>query len=446
MTKFKSNESYPVWNSGAKVAFRFASIFFFLLAFPLDWKYWKLLLLTHWPRFQDLFQLTVYNPRFISAPKWGLASYANWGLFVAAAIVGGLIWGYFDWNRQEYDKLYYWLRVLLRYRLAIGLFGYGIIKLFPLQFPQATLSDLNTNYMDFLPWKIYYLTNGAATAHYQQALGLIEVLGGLLLLWRRTVTLGAGVAAAVLINIVLVNFAYEIGDHVYASALLLIAFFLLTHDLPRLYNLLVRERLAAADSFEPVFSTARARNSRILLKSFVILFLVVYGASTYASYRRTNWPFPENAGLKGTAGYYNVREFAINGKTLPYSLLDPVRWQNVVFEKWNTISVRVYRPVTIDLANPPIAYGVSDPGEYELAGNGGRHFYSYTADPAKQTIALRGRNDKQESFSFQYQFLSDGALLLTGVDQAGNSLRIVLDKVDKKYLYQIGRRKPVKLY
>jgi hypothetical protein len=81
-------------------------------------------------------------------------------------------------------------------------------------------------------------------------------VAGVLLLWRRTVVVGAGVAAALLINIVLVNLAYQIGDHVYASSLLLIAVFLLAHDLPRLYNLVVRERLAVADSFEPVSVSA----------------------------------------------------------------------------------------------------------------------------------------------------------------------------------------------
>jgi hypothetical protein len=446
MTTFKSNESYPVWSNGEKIAFRFVSIFLFLLAFPLDWKYWKQLPLARWPHFQDLFRLTVYNPQFISAPKWGLASYVNWGLWGVLAIVGGLVWSYLDRTRREYSQLYYWLRVLLRYRLAIGLFGYGVLKLFPLQFPHVTLSELNTNYMDFLPWKIYYLTNGAAAADYQQALGLIEVAGGILLLWRRTATLGAGVAAALLSNIVLVNFAYQIGDHVYASSLLLIALFLLAHDLPRLYNLVVRERLAVADSFDPIFATSRTRNLRILLKSFVLLFLVVYGASTYASYRHSNWPFSETPGLKDTAGLYNVREFVINGNTLPYSLIDPVRWQNVVFEKWNTVSVRIHRPASIDIANPPIAYEATDSHEYEIAGNGGRHFYSYTADPVKHTILLQGENDKRESFSLQYKYLDNGSILLTGSDQSGNSLRIVLDKIDKKYLYQIGRRKPVKVY
>jgi hypothetical protein len=74
--------------------------------------------------------------------------------------------------------------------------------------------------------------------------------------------------------------------------------------------------------------------------------------------------------------------------TLPYPLLDFVRWQNVVFERWNTISVRVHRPVTIDVANPPIAYEVADPGEYELAGNGEWHLYSYAADPTTMIVRL----------------------------------------------------------
>lgn len=435
-----------MWRASTRVVFRIAFVFFALLVLPLDWKFWKQLFSLHLAHYQDLFQLTAYSPQFIPTPKWGFASFANWGLILIVALLGGMIWSLFDRKREEYDDLYYWLRVALRYRLAIGMIGYGMLMLAQLLFASPTLSDMNTNYGDFLPWKIYYLTMGAASAHYEQALGFIEIVGGILLLWRSTAVIGAALSAALLTNVVLASFAYQLGNHVYASSLMLIALFVLAHDLPRLFNLLFLERLAKADTYEPLFATERFRTSRVLLKSLVFLFVAAYGASAFASYRESNSPFPGTAGLQGAEGLYNVKEFSINGNELPYSIVDSARWQNVVFEKWNTLSIRVNRPVTIDVAAPSIVYQPNEQRDYELAGNGGRHFYSYTADTANGKIYLHGRNDKTESLSFVYKALEDGDIFLTGNDQAGNSLRILLEKVDKKYLLLEGRRHPISLY
>jgi hypothetical protein len=446
MTNIRQNRLPSAWSGLAKVAFRFAFAFFVLLILPLDWRFWKQLFSLNLLHYQDLFQLTAYSPQFVFTPKWGISSYANWGLILILALLGGAVWSFVDRKKQEYDDLYYWLRVALRYRLAIGMIGYGVLMLAHLLFASPTLSDLNTNYGDFLPWKIYYLTMGAASAHHEQALGLVEIVGGILLLWRSTAIIGAALSAAMLTNVVLASFAYQLGNHVYASLLMVIALFLVAHDSRRLFNLLFLERLAKADTYEPVFATKRLRTSRVLLKTSIVLFVAAYGVSAFASYRGSNSPFSAATGLKDSAGLYNVKEFSINGNALPYSLVDPERWQNVVFEKWNTLSIRINRPVAIDVAAPRIAYQPDDQRDYEIAGNGGRHFYSYSADTVNGKIRLQGKDDRNENLSFDYKYLDGGDILLTGTDQAGNSLRIVLQKVDKRHLLLEGRRHPLSLY
>ena len=435
------------WGTPKKVAFHVTAVFFLLTLIPVfDWKFWRALLHTNWGHFQDIFRLTAFVPQYFYSPKWGLASYRNLGLVLIISVLVGLIWSYLNRACKNYEWLYYGIRVLVRYRLAAGLIAYGLLQFFPIQFPRPTLSDLHSNYGDFLQWKMYYLTNGLARAGYEQALGLLEVVGGVLLLWQSTVTIGAVISASLLINILLANFAYQLGDHIYATILLLAAVFLLLHDAIRLLDLLVLQRPAKADHFKPVLTSVRARQWRLAGKSVVAAFILFYGASVYYGYRHTNWPLPDTAGaLKGAAGYYNVREFEVNGRAIPYSLTDPVRWQNVVFEKWNTISVRSNRPVPITVSAPVVAYE-SDERTYEFAGNGGRCFYSYTADPNAGTIHLQGENDPHESISFHYQYAPDGSLVLTGKDESGNSLRVVLEKVDKKYLLLLGRRSPLTIY
>jgi hypothetical protein len=443
--KINSSETSPRWSASKKFGFRFAAVFFFLsFASPLDWRFWRVLFRANWIHFQDLLRLVAFFPQYVAAPKWGFASFGSVYLVLLVAAVGAVIWSVLDRSRRDYDAAFYWLRVLLRYRLAIALVAFGLLQVFPVQFPKPSLSDFHTNYGDYLQWKLYYLTNGIAHAHYEEALGLLEVAGGVLLLWRKTTTIGVIVSASLLLNIVLANFAYQLGDHVFATLLLAAAVFLLLRDGARLLDLLVFERRAQGDRYSPHFRSERAVSLRLAGKSAVLLFLALYGASVAYGIHHTNWPYPDTpAPLKNAEGYYNVREFTVNGRAIPYSLTDPVRWQNVVFEKWNTISIRSNRPVPLDVARPEIAYGND---QYEFAGNDGRRFYSYTADTGAQTLHLQGRNDPSERLSLHYRYASDGSLVLSGLDQSGNSLRVVLDKLDKQYLLLLGRRHPLTIY
>src|ERR1044071_6897724 len=53
--------------------------------------------------------------------------------------------------------------------------------------------------------------------------GLAEVTGGVLLLWRRTATLGALVVAIVMTNVVLMNLCYDVPVKLFSTLLLVFA-------------------------------------------------------------------------------------------------------------------------------------------------------------------------------------------------------------------------------
>jgi hypothetical protein len=433
------------WSSLERVTFRVAFVFFALLILPLDWHFWRQVhpsLFLHW---QQWFHLTAYLPAFLAVPKWGLRSYGNLMLLLALAVAGGAIWTAVDRERREYDGLYSWLRAAVRYRLALAALGYGVMKLFAIQFPHPTLSELNTDYGDFLQWKIYYLTMGVAKDFYQQSLGLFEVAGAVLLLWRRSATVGASLLAALLLNIFPANVAYQLGDHVYAFTVLLMALAVMAHDGPRLLRLLVMERPVKAEREIPLASAARLAMYRGAALAVCAVFAAIYIGEAALAARSLGNFYPGTPGLSNAAGLYNVKEFSFAGKPLPYSPDDPNRWQDVVFEPWNTLSVHVARPVTIDVANPAIEYLSDDERDYEIAGNAGRHFYRYTQDAAKQEIHLTGKNDSQ-SFTFTYRYASDGTIELAGTDGNGVPVQMVLEKIDKRYLLFAGRRKPVSIY
>jgi hypothetical protein len=215
----------------------------------------------------------------------------------------------------------------------------------------------------------------------------------------------------------------------------------------RIYNLISLERPTQPNTFKPVL-TSRQQTIRLVVKTLVIFFFVfLYGIKTYSGYHHNPYQFPRTTGLAGASGIYNVSEFKINNKELPYSATDSVRWKDVVFEKWATISVRSNRPVIIDSANYEQISNKDQDRDYELAGSAGRHYYSYTADTLHHTLSLLNKNShyKGEKLQLNYSRPDSSTIILTGINQNRDSIYVVLDKINKKYPLSMGRRRVIKL-
>jgi hypothetical protein len=411
-----------------KYLFQASFVFLLLLTLPIDPYYYRELFAhANSSPFKAIFRLLDYVPYWGYYSAWDLKSFTGWLWALGLALVVAVIWNRTD-KKFDYDRWNYFLRVILRYRLAIALLAYGVLLLFPIQAPFPSLSDLHTKYGDFLPWKIYYHSLGVSTAGYEPTLGIAEIITGLLLLWRRTTIIGAGLASAILINVVLVNFAYDLGSHVLSVYLLLISTVLIAHDAPRLWALLVKEKAATADHYEPVVSKQLRRWGRIAF----FLFFIIYAGLAFGKGNDKNTP-----GIKGADGYYNVSHFVTNNQELPYSLTDTSRWQDVVLEKWNTLSVRINKSVFPSLQSP-------DDDTYENVGNGGRIFYSYVLKDS--TLRLVNENNPSDVYQFVLKQPAADTFLLDGADHNGHPLHIELDKINKTYLLYLGRRKPVKVY
>ena len=161
--------------------------------------------------------------------------------YAALAAVAALVWSILDRKRTEYRRLHAWLRIWVRYTLAFTLFSYGFAKVFPLQFQPAPLARMMEPFHDFSPMGVLWTFMGASMA-YTIFAGASEVLGGLLLLFPRTTSLGALVSGAVMLNVVMLNFCYDVPVKLYSANLLLMAVFLAAPDLGRLANVFLWNR------------------------------------------------------------------------------------------------------------------------------------------------------------------------------------------------------------
>lgn len=428
-------------------AWRFFFIYFFIMAVPLDWKYYQQVFSINWANLQygDIFILAHYSPQFVAGPN----SFYNW-LFVALlAVIGAIVWTLTDKNEtRSWDKLNYWIRAIVRYRLAIAVIAYGIIKVFPLQSPYPSISNLNTAYGDFTRWKLFSLSLGIVPG-YESFLGVVEVIAGLLLLNRKTASAGAFFILLFTGNVFMSNWAYEGGELVYSLYLVTLALFVLAFDLQRLVSLLVWQKPTAPNRFKPVFTEKWQYYGRLALKTLVVFFFVALYSFKTAT--EDTYQYPTTPGLQGLSGIYNVKEFSINRDTIAYSKYDPVRWQDVVFEKWNTISIRSNRPVIIDSNNTERITAPDNDRTYELEGAAGRHYYSYLPDTVNHTLVLQNKNKHHqgENLLLHYTRTNDSTLVLQGIDEKKDSVFVTLQRINKKYLLEEvakqGRRKSIKL-
>ncbi len=251
MATTSTNTSSVSWKDSEKAFFRFIFIYLLLQTVPIDWKYYRDLLSINWSDlyYGDIFTVTRYSPRIFS----GSENFADWVILISLAAIGAILWSRKETRPIDYKTLYYWLRVIVRYRLAIGIIGYGMIKFFPAQAPFPSISNLNTSYGDFHAWKLFSLSLGIVPG-YESFLGGVEILAGLLLFFRKTASVGALIILVFTGNVFMSNLAYEGGEYVYSFYLIVLALFVLAYDAQRIYNLISLERPTAPNTFKPEFS------------------------------------------------------------------------------------------------------------------------------------------------------------------------------------------------
>jgi len=441
LTDYQTTAKKP-WSWQKKFGFRVLFIFFLAMSIPFSANWYKNVFTLDWsrPHYRDLYDIARFQPSFLSlfggqrsrdisdspsgdesakknespknkaengAVKKGeakndaglppknsfLADYTDWGIALLFALVGALIWTAIDRKSKSYHLLYYWIRVVVRYRAGIGIIGFGFTKLFPTQMPYPSLGLLNSNFGDFTAQKIYWLSVGVVP-WYQVFGGVVEIAAGTMLFFRKTTTFGAILLAAALGDITFVNYAYDGGVHVYAFYFVILALFLAADDFPKLYHLLILERYTVPFRIYPDFRKPWLKYSRITLK--VLTFVIFFGVLTYTeviNFKYDPYKQPATAGVKKLRGNYHVSEFKINGQVIPFNPLDSTRWQEATFENWTTLTFKINRPVLIDPSNGGGSPMRDIQRTFEISGvAGGQRAFHYYADTVDKVLYLQDKN------------------------------------------------------
>jgi hypothetical protein len=181
-----------------------------------------------------------------------------------------------------------------------------------------------------------------ASRSYTLFAGLGEVLGAVLLIWRRTSTLGALVVVGVMANVVMLNFCYDVPVKLYSSHLLCLALVLLLPDLGRLSSLFVLNRPTEEVMLAPPYTNATTIWVQRAAKIAIILVGIAWPLGT-----KVVREFDEKDGGRAEPafyGYYNVDQFIRDGKTVPPLVTDGTRWKSVWFVRSRRAARGQFRP------------------------------------------------------------------------------------------------------
>lgn len=246
-------------------------------------------------------------------------------LISAIAITGTLIWTLLDRQSTNYPKLYYWLTVAVRFYVGIMLFNYGMVKIIKLQFPFPGLNRLMQPYGESSPMGLAWTFMGYSKG-YNLFTGIAEVLAALLL-FRRTVTLGALICLAATANVMAINYFYDVPVKIVSTALFVMTVFLLAPNAIKFYKLLFKGEAVALYKFNaPAIGKRWLYITKYSVKYLIIFIAIVPSVYGLIKMRST---YGDAAAKSPLYGVYEVKEFTTNKQLLPAGQEDNFTWKQL---------------------------------------------------------------------------------------------------------------------
>lgn len=301
------------WSTGTRALFRIAFVYFLLFCFSYgngtifgqypfigDWIEkvlgWPMEHLADWTSVHLLHFSGVGAMHHGTGSGDTLVQWVQEGLMVLIAVLGGLGWSAVaalrGHRRVEYTTLYAWLRFLVRLTCGMFMLTYGLVKVFPLQMQPISTAVLNEPVGNMSPMTMLWSLI-ALNPVYEMVCGAAEVIGGVLILFRRTALAGALLSAFVMSNVLLYNMFFDVPVKLFAANLLLALVFIVLPDMPALFRFFwLHQPAAPVGVWVPPASRRRFRiATRVTEVIFVVTFLVwmpIQMAMGWHGYRKAN--------------------------------------------------------------------------------------------------------------------------------------------------------------
>jgi hypothetical protein len=319
---------------------------------------------------------------------------------VIAAVIGALIWTLADRKARNYNNLFYWLTVIVRYYVAITMVTYGCVKIIKLQFPGPSPDRLMQPFGNASPMGLAWTYMGYSTG-FNYFTGMAELSCGLLLFFRKTATLGAIVGLVVAGNIMAVNYAFDVPVKLLSTILVAMCLYLLSKDAIRLINFFFLNKVAQPANLGPHTFKKRWKNITLTTVKYILVIYTI-GMNFYGDVQAMS-QYGDKAKKPPLYGIYNVQSFVRNNDSIAPLKTDTTRWDKM---------------------------SISYSGSARLVMmNDSSKRYNFVIDTVKHTIIMNTYADTVNKAYYTYSQPTKDMLLLKGKFKK-DSLNISLKKYD----------------
>ena len=345
---------------------------------------------------RDVFGLT--GQTAVGGPRWAVAQQI--AAFAAAVIIAAL-WS-LGARRVEYTRLRGWTLIVLRYYVAIIMMIYGGFKIVNSQFPPLSLEQLAQPLGSMAPMGLLWAFMGYSNV-YAAFTGLGEATGAFLLFFRRTTTAGVLILIAVLSNVALLNYTFDVPVKQLSFNLLLACIVVAATDVKRIVDVLLFNRGTSPAVLS--FDLRRRwlyRVRRALKPVVVVGATCIPLAASIVVHRRIVEQPP-------LYGIYDVEAVIRNGVAVPPLATDGARWRQVILSRSDAMTLRFMNDTVRTM--------------------------SMSIDSTAHRITLRSRDGSIGSSAFEYE-AGRGGLHLRGTTN-NDSLDISLARLNHQQAFRL---------
>jgi len=297
-----------------------------------------------------LFILLLFVAGFIETPlHWFADTILNWGadfktestgsgdrsfdyvrfaLNLLLAFFASAIWTLLDKKRTAYITLFYWFQTMLRVFLCLAMILYGLAKVFKGQFADPSLELLLQPVGEMSPMGLAWAFMGHSMV-YNIFIGSLEILGGLLLLYRKTSTLGSILILGIMVNVAIMNLTYDIPVKLFSIHLVVMAFILLVANGKRVLNLFLKnEATEKVQHLDYIKNKLLLKIIRFIKKATIIIVAIAVTLQCFINFKATE-QLRSNSEIRGI---WETTVFIKQNDTLAPLLTDYFRWRHLIID------------------------------------------------------------------------------------------------------------------
>ena len=191
-------------------------------------------------------------------------------IFLILSIITAIAMLLIDKKRNNYEKLQSYLFVYIRYCIGFYMLVYGFDKVLKSHFPFPSLEKLQQTFGESSPQGLLWAFAGYSTS-YSVYLGIIEVLAGFLLLFRRTTALGALLTLMIMINVTIINFSYDVPVKLFALHMVAYSLLLLSPFIDSIFQFFILKRETKLTEQKEIIFPKFIQSYRKIIKATVII-------------------------------------------------------------------------------------------------------------------------------------------------------------------------------